>query len=100
MFNREEINVPVLTLDLRIQPLVKSVVSKMLLSEQDCQAAIESAVDAAVSNFDWQGQIRKDVEYTINKEVTSLVSSLVHKLLWDEEINAHFKKAIAKALSQ
>ena len=99
MFNREEMNVPVMTLDLRIEPLVKSVVAKMLLSEADVQDAIEHAVKAAVNNFDWRGQIQREVEETIKREVTSQASSMIRTIFWDEQFIGHFRTAIAKALS-
>ena len=100
MWNRPEMNTPMMTLELRITPLVRHVVQSMMLSDEEAQASIEEAIKSAVSNFNWREQIRQQVQATLDHEVANLFRGLVSKLAYDEELSAHFKKAIISALAK
>jgi hypothetical protein len=100
MFNRAEANFPTMTLELRIAPLIKTMVQEMLLNEEECKMEIESAVASAVGSFDWRKQIQQEVQRTLNVEINGLVKRLVDNLLYDPEVKTLFKKAVIKGLEK
>lgn len=100
MFNRQEMNVPELTLDLRITPLVKSVVAKMLLSEKDVEAQIMQAVEDAVASTDWHSQIEKEVRGVIKACLQSNVEHMISSVFWNEEIMKQFRELVSKAIQR
>lgn len=99
MFDRAEMNMPVMNLELRIEPIIRQMVHKMLLSEEEAKAAIEDAVSSAIVAFDWRAQIRKQVEESLQHEVRKVLENVGRRLLWDDEIQALIKTRVVKALS-
>lgn len=100
MFNRSEMNVPTMDLELKIAPVIRQMVYKMVLSEDEARLAIESAVNEAVVRFDWRETIRKEVESTLQHEVRKILENIGRRLLWDEEIFSMVKARTIKALSE
>jgi hypothetical protein len=98
MFDRAEMNTPMMTLELRIQPLIRQIVQHMILTEGEATSAIEDAVNSAVTSFNWREQIRKEVEQTLQHEVRKVLENITRQLTWDEEIRAQFKKSVIRAL--
>jgi len=93
-------DVPTLTLEMRIQPVIRQMVSHMLLNEVEIQDEIYRAAQAAVVNFHWKEELTEMVQKTLRSEVEQLMRGLVSRLAYDEELKPLFVSMLKKIIEQ
>lgn len=94
MFKDSRLNVPTLTLEMRIQPIVQTMVHEMLMSDSEVTQEIEAAIERAVSSFDWRKQIVENVKREVEQQITRLIKSSFARLSFDEEFSGELRRAI------
>jgi hypothetical protein len=93
-------DVPLVTIDMQIRPIVQQMIHRLLISDEEMKAAIVAAANEAVSNFDWQAELKQTVQNTLKTEVEKLMRDLIRRLEYDQELKPLFIKMMTQIVEQ
>lgn len=98
MFNRPEMNMPMVELELKIESTIKMMVQKLLLTDKEAEEVVLEAVNNAVAHFNWRQQIHDQVQGSLKTEVNEVLRNIARRLQWDEKLFGDIKEAVQRAL--
>lgn len=93
-------DLPVVTLEMRIQPVIQTMVRTMLVEDQNLKDEIYKSCQEAVVNFNWKKELDTVVKSTLHDEVSQMLRDLVQRLSYDDQLRPLFIKMLTKIVQE